>query len=121
MDSNPFYGGWYRQGRLMFEPLGADRTRIDYAIEVSPARWLLVLGWLFQASGLIALIVGCWLVYTFCVSSPRPELRWQTIQMVQAAHFLWPPFLFATLYRQRRKWVLTSFEALVQNLPYAEA
>jgi hypothetical protein len=120
MDWNPSYGGWYRQGRLMFEAVGADRTRIDYAIEVPPGRWLLGLGWAFQVAGLIALVLGCWLVNTYCVSSPNPAMRWQTIQMAQAAHFLWPPFVFGALYRQRRKLVLTSFEALIQNLPYVE-
>jgi hypothetical protein len=38
--------------------------------------------------------------------------------MVQAVHFLWPPFLFGALTRRARRAVATQFEALVNKLPY---
>src|SRR5262249_33300367 len=44
---------------------------------------------------------------------------WQTFQMAQAVHFLWPPFLFGALYRQGRR-AAAQFEALAHNLPYYE-
>jgi hypothetical protein len=112
------YGAWYRRGLLSFTALDPGRTRIDYAVEQTPARWLLGLGWAFQTAGLVALTVGCWAVATFCVPSPDPAVRAQTVQMIQVIHFLWPPFLCAGLYRQRKTAVLSQWEALVHNLPY---
>jgi hypothetical protein len=40
------------------------------------------------------------------------------LQMMQAIHFVWPPFLFAQLSRQPVKAIRSQFEALVNNLPY---
>jgi hypothetical protein len=76
------------------------------------------LGGLFQAAGLLALVVGCWAVYTYVASSPDPAVRWQTFQMAQAVHFLWPPFLCGGLYRRGARAVAAQFEALAHNLPY---
>ncbi len=81
-------------------------------------RWLLWLGALFQAAGLIALVVGCWAVYTYIVCSRDPNVRWQTMQMIQVCHLLWPPFLLGALYRRGRREVVSRFEALAHNLPY---
>jgi hypothetical protein len=111
---------WFRQGRLLFAPAGNNRTRIDYALELPSSAWLLLLAWTFQAVGLIALPLGYWLVYTYFVTSLNPQLRFQTFQMAQTIHFLWPPFLFAGLYRQRRNAVLGSIGTLLHNLPYLE-
>ncbi len=110
----------FHQGRLMFTSLGNARTRIDFAVELARGRWLLRLGWAFLAAGFLALSLGCWAIYVFCVSSNNPAVRVQAVQMVQCVHFLWPPFLFGGLYRHRMNSVLSSFEALVHNLPYLE-
>ena len=110
--------GWFRQGLLRFTPLGQGRTRVEWAVELTDARWLLWLGGLFQVVGLIALATGCWAIFTYVVSSPDPSLRWQTFQMLQVSHFLWPPFLFGTLYRRGRHETAARFEALANNLPY---
>jgi hypothetical protein len=110
--------GWFRQGQLWFTPLGQGRTRVEWAVELAHTSWLLWLGGVFQAAGLIALGVGCWVVYTYVVSSPDPSVRWQTFQMLQVSHMLWPPFLFGALYRRGRREVATRFEALAHNLPY---
>jgi hypothetical protein len=87
---------------------------------VEPANqgWLLWLGGLFQAAGLVALVTGAWAVYTFLASSPVPAARWQTFQMLQAGHFLWPPFLSGALYRRGTTAVAAQFQALAHNLPY---
>jgi hypothetical protein len=111
-------GQWFRRGELRFTPLGSGRTRIEWAAEPARTGWLLGLGGVFQVLGLVALAVGCWAIGTFVVPSPEPDVRWQTLQMVQAVHFLWPPFLCGALYRRARRAVAAQFEALVNNLPY---
>jgi hypothetical protein len=116
----PQQGILFRQGRLMFAAAGTKRTHIDYALELTSGRWLLVLGWGFQMAGFLALAIGFWVVYNFCVLNLNPVIRIQTLQMLQTVHFLWPPFLFGGLYRQRRNLVLGSFETLLNNLPYME-
>jgi hypothetical protein len=113
-------GVLFRQGRMMFAKSGSQRTLIDYALELTSSRWLLALGWGFQAAGLLALVIGFWVIYTFCAQNLNPGVRVQTLQMFQTIHFLWPPFLCAGLYRQRRNLVLGSFETLLHNLPYTE-
>jgi hypothetical protein len=81
----------------------------------------LVLGAVFQVLGLIALIGGFFAITTWVVPNPNPDVRAQSVQMVQAVHFLWPPFLFGGIYRMRRRTVQARFEILVNNLPYFEA
>jgi len=109
--------GHIAMGQLRFAPLGNGRTAVDYAISVSGGRflWLAVI---FQALGLLGLVAGFWLIHSFVVPHGNPAIRGQVVQMVQIIHFLWPPFLFAGLYRAGRRVVRTRFEALVHNLPY---
>jgi hypothetical protein len=111
-------GGWFRRGQLRFTPLGPTRTRVEWTVALAPRSWLLWLGGGFQVAGLIALVAGAWAVYTFFASSADPALRWQTIQMLQVSHLLWPPFLFGALYRLGRRMIAAQFEALANNLPY---
>ncbi len=106
-----------RRGRFRLEPVGS-RTRIAYAIETSSSRILLTIGWLFVVLGLTALVAGVWLLLTFAVASPSAEVRAQSVQMFQAGHFLWPPFLFAYLTRQPVKFARSRVDALINNLPY---
>ena len=113
-------GQCLRRGQLRFTPLGADRTRIDYAVEVSAGRGLLWGGAAFVALGLVALVVGCWAIQTWAIPNPNPGIRGQTFQMFQVVHFLWPPFLFGGIYRMQRRAVRDGFDALVHNLPYHE-
>jgi len=112
--------GQPKQGQLRFVSLGGNRTRIDYAIEGTAYRWLLWLGAFFQLCGLVALFVGGWAIYTFCVQSPDPQIRVQTVQIVQVVHFLWPPFLCGALYRRRKRIPSESVEALLRSLPFCE-
>ena len=47
-------------------------------------------------------------------------LDWQTFQMLQAIHFLWPPFLFGYLYRKWWSAAGAALETMVHNLPHAK-
>jgi len=73
---------------------------------------------LIQLLGLVALGVGFWLIRTCVVTHPNPGVRAQAVQMVQAVHFLWPPFLCGALYRRGRSTIRNGFEVLIHNLPY---
>lgn len=119
--SHQTQGLWFSRGLFQFNPSGPGRTRIDYAIELREMRGLLIGGLIFLFLGLLVLVVGGWFMYVYVVTSPDPALRWQTIQALQMFHFLWPPFLFGSLYRYGKRNTLTRFEALVHNLPYFES
>jgi len=110
-------GTLIRRGRFRLEPNG-PRTRVAYAIETSSGRILLMIGWLFVVLGLAALAAGAWLLLTLVVTSPSAAVRSQSVQMFQAIHLLWPPFLFAYLTRQPAKFVRSRVDALIHNLPY---
>jgi hypothetical protein len=107
----------FRRGWVRFAPSGS-RTRIDYAVEAPSGRVLLGIGWLVLILGLVALVVGLWLEFTYVLPSPNPSIRTQAVQMVQVVHFLWPPFLFAYLARQPSMMLRSRLESLVHNLPY---
>ena len=109
--------GVYR-GRFRFSPSGS-RTRIEYAVEAPSRPVLITFGWLFTVLGLLALVGGCWAMFAYVLPNPNPGVRGQAVQMVQIVHFLWPPFLFATLSRQPARWISAHVDALVNNLPYS--
>jgi hypothetical protein len=111
------YGGsGFRRGRARLTSSGT-RTRVDYVVETSSRRVvLLALGWLSLILGLAALVAAPWLEFTYVV--PNANLRTQAIQTVQMVHFLWPPFLFAYLSRQPARVLRAQIESLVHNLPY---
>jgi hypothetical protein len=111
-------GQLFRRGELRFTPLRPGRTRIEWAVEPARLRFLLWLGGLFLALGLLALVGGGWAIATYVVSDPDPAVRGQTFQMLQAVHFLWPPFLCGGLYRRLSRVAPAQLEALVHNLPF---
>jgi len=111
-------GQFVGRGQLRFSPAARGRTRIDYAVEVSGGRGLLLGGAIFQVLGLVALVAGFWLIRTYIIPNQDPAIRGQTFQMLQVVHVLWPPFLFGGLYRGRHTAVRTAFDTLVHNLPY---
>jgi hypothetical protein len=113
-------GQWFRRGELRFTPVGAGRTEVAWAFETAAMRRLLWAGLVIEAAGLIALVVGCWAISTYVIPSPNPGVRWQTVQMVQVVHFLWPPFLMGGLYRKGVAALATQFEALASNLAFYE-
>jgi hypothetical protein len=105
-------------GRFRFTPTGS-LTRVEYAIEAPSGRGVMAAGWLFIVLGFVALLGGCWAVFTYVLPSPSPNVRGQAFQIVQAVHFLWPPFLFATLARQPARMIQARVGAMVHNLPYS--
>ena len=62
---------------------------------------------------LLALIVIPSVIWRFVVPSENPAVQWQSVQILQIVHVLWPPFLIYFLYRSRRR----SVEVLAENLP----
>ena len=107
-----------RQGEIRFRRASQGKTDIDYQVEISRGQWLFVGGVICQILGLVALVVGFLLIHLLVVQSQDPQVRWQTVQMVQVVHFLWPPFLFGGLYRMHHRVVSRAFDTLVHNLPY---
>jgi hypothetical protein len=105
----------FRGGRIRLTPEG-QRTRVEYAIEVS-RRGMLVGAWVALGLGLVAIIAAPSVAFA-CLHSPNPNIRGQAFQMVQMVHFLWPPFLFASLARQPGRMFRARMESLVHNLPY---
>lgn len=112
--------GWGSVGRgqIQFTPIGPNRTAISYAVESGGGRGLLLCAVICNVLGLAALLIGSALMLTLVVPNPSPAVRAQSVQMVQAVHFLWPPFLFAGLYRSVRRSVRVGFEVFIHNLPY---
>jgi len=111
-------GRWFRRAELRFTAVSPARTRVEWLVEPANLRWLLQLGIFFQIAGLLALVFGCAFIHTYVASSPDPAVRWQTLQMLQAVHFLWPPFLFGGLYRKGLRAAPDQLGALANNLPY---
>jgi hypothetical protein len=109
---------WFRRGELRFVTLRHDRTQVEWSVEPVGFQRLLWAGTSFQIAGLVALTVGCWAMSTYVATSPEPAVRWQSLQMLQVAHVLWPPIVFSSFYRRRVQGVIAEFEALANNLPY---
>jgi hypothetical protein len=111
-------GNWFQRGELRFTALGNNRSRVEWIVEPSNFQWLLSVGGRVQVVGLLALVAGCWAMVTYVASSPEPAVRWQSVQMLQVIHVLWPPFLFGGLYRKGVRGITAQFDALANNLPY---
>jgi hypothetical protein len=108
----------FRAGRLRLTPSG-HQTQIEYAVETSRrGHYLLVAGAGCLVLGLVVLIVAPAMMFVYLIPSPDPAARFQVIQVVQMVHFLWPPFLFASLSRQPARMFRSRMESLVHNLPY---
>ncbi len=80
-------------------------------------RWLMSV-WLLVLIPAVT-VVGATLLLTYVVPHPSSNVRGQTLQMAQVAHFLWPPFLFwgirqglFKLARQQCQRFLTTLELL---------
>jgi hypothetical protein len=71
-----------------------------------------------NALGLLAIAVLPAGLYLYVASHHNPEVRWQSVQVVQMVHFLWPPYLFLGMYWRAKRLVATALETLVTNLQY---
>jgi hypothetical protein len=120
-EAMPHLGGRFvRRGVLEFHGQPSGRTQIDYAILIPSRNGLLVAGWIFLILGLIVLLVGFPLMLLWVAPHPNPAVHWQSVQMLHVLHFLWPPFLFAAIYRRVQNHVRHTFDSLVHNLPYLQ-
>jgi hypothetical protein len=113
-------GRFVRHGVLEFQALDSERTRIDYAVTIPRRNGLLIAAWIVQMLGLVVLIIGFVVIHEWVASHPNPSIRWQSLQMLQVSHFLWPPFLLAGLYRRVQTHVRNTFDTLVSNVPYLQ-
>jgi len=111
-------GARVRRGEFRFVALNSRRTRIEYVVELPHGLGLLWGGVAFQVLGLAALVASFLVFQYYVVDNPDPGIRWQTFQALQVSHFLWPPFLFAALYRKRYSGVRSALDALAHNLPH---
>lgn len=111
-------GARIRRGEVGFRRAATGRTAVEYRVELASPWGLMTGGVIFQLLGLIAICVGFWAISTYVVPNQKMAVRWQTVQMFQVVHFLWPPFLFGGLYRGGRNSIKAAFETLVHNLPY---
>ena len=92
------------------------------------ATWEIQGGRVLQHVALAVVVAGgfvigtlYWALREFAVPNENPAVRAQVIQMVQAIHLLWPPFLFAGLARKLRTAVGNEVRRVVQNAPFAGA
>jgi hypothetical protein len=107
-----------RYGQFHFTPQGPKQTTVAYAVALAGGRGLRVVAAVLLVTGLAALIAGVVLLQTLVVSHPVPAVRGQSFQMIQAVHFLWPPFLIAGLYRMGTRNIRTALDGLAHNLPH---
>ncbi|HEY4761524.1 MAG TPA: hypothetical protein VIH42_13160 [Thermoguttaceae bacterium] len=109
------------QGQMQFTQLAERTTRVDYALAAPQVRILLILGFAFVAIGLAAILTGFFIIYRYVIPHPIAEVRWQTLQMLQVANFLWEPFMFGALYRKPASILRAEFDTFIHNLPFLKA
>ena len=108
------------RGEIQLASSGLDRTRIDYRVEFEALGRFLQWAWIIQAAGLILLAVAYWALRTYVATSTNLAVRWQSVQMIQIIHILWPPFLLGTLYRKQYQLVRRQLETIIKNLPHTQ-
>lgn len=104
---------------VLFTADGADCVA-RYVIRSRPNRWLAVLAHGFLILGMGAIVGMGWLMEALVIPNPLPGVRWQVFQSLQVVHFLWPPFLLASLDRRYRRAVATRIEAMLSGLPFQD-
>lgn len=114
-----------RSGEAHYRPLGPEQTAVECSVVVRPpGKLLLRLAAVFLLLGLVAIGTAVALIDSYVVRSPDPNVRVQVFQVVQAIHFVWPPFLFAGIYRGQRSTheflARRLLDGLTHNLPYLD-
>ena len=104
--------------RSRSRPPARGRTRFEYAIEYGALRGFLVGGWIVQGCGLVTLAVLYWALGTYVATNPNPAIRWQSVQMIQCIHLIWPPFLLGYRYRAGYGLVRRQMDTAIKNLPH---
>jgi hypothetical protein len=105
-------------GQMRFTSVSAQTTRVDYAITRPRVQTFLIPGFVFEGLGFMAIITGFLLIYFLVIPSRHPGVRWNTLQMLQVVHFLWPPFMFAGMYRKTTSVIRAQFDTFIHNLPF---
>lgn len=108
---------------VRFTPLGENLTEVEHQVWQKPPRAPLW-AWCLSAVGLVAIVVGYLLIKTLFVSHPNPAVRWQTVQMVQVIHFLWPPMMALVPVKASKtagQAVAGVLDGMITNLPYVES
>jgi hypothetical protein len=104
------------EGRITITP-GAGSTRVEW--ELTRGTGQLLAGMIVVGLGALV-VVGLHLALrTYVLPSPHEAVRAQVIQMVQAVHVLWPPFLIAGLARLLHRHLGQEVERMVGNAPFA--
>ncbi len=108
----------FHEGRVRFVPDGPRRAVATYVLDPVSGRGLLFAAQAMLVAGIAAIGITAYLMESYVVSSPNPAVRWQCVQSLQVAHFLWPPFMFAARYRARRRQAVDQIETVLANLPH---
>lgn len=103
------------EGRIRLTRLGPERTRARLEVRLGAIRHLLTAGLWVSGASLLALVLGYLLLDARVAAAEDAALRMQSWQLVQSVHLLWPPFLFAALYRYRTRFALEHVETLLRN------
>jgi hypothetical protein len=74
--------------------------------------------WICLLIGLPVLVGVPALLMALVVASPHPAVRWQSIQVVQIVHVLWPPFLFLWLGRRTQRVIEEGLGQVLDRLKY---
>ncbi|HEX6813483.1 MAG TPA: hypothetical protein VF384_17825 [Planctomycetota bacterium] len=104
------------EGRITVSP-GAGSTRVEW--ELTRGYGQLLVGTIVVALGALVVVGLHVALRLYAVPSPNYFERVQVLQMVQAVHVLWPPFLFAGLARLQRRQLAQEMERMVGNAPFA--
>ncbi|MFO0948130.1 MAG: hypothetical protein U1D30_19790 [Planctomycetota bacterium] len=105
------------RGEVHIDSVGGGGSMVHYRIRMNAkAHWLLVGAKIALVLGLASIVVAIVIMERFVISNPSPAIRWQSVQAVQVVHFIWPPFLFAGIYRQQRGVLTRTLESTIHNL-----
>jgi hypothetical protein len=114
-----------RQGRgtLGFAIDLADagsRTNVSWLLRREGGSGLRTAGRVFvYILGPAALLAAALVFPTFVIGSDTPAVRFQTVQAIHVAHFLWPPFLLAWVARRIADTVETGLTNLIRNAAFS--
>ncbi len=108
---------------IAFTPLGENLTEVEHHVWQKPTRAPAWASWL-SGLGLVVIVVSYLVLKKFVANYPNPAVRWQTIQMVQVIHFLWPPLMAIIPVKAQKttgKAVAGVVDGMITNLPYVES
>lgn len=111
-----------RQNCPVTVQVDADHGKtLRYRVTGPRPRGLLLAARIVHVLGGLAFFAGFFAIQHWLLRHPHPAIRWQSVQIVQAIHFLWPPFLLAgialALHNSLRKFAY-QLEGFLDNLQY---